>query len=132
LIDAGLATPLTAAVPSWRQLLLQQRAQMKLAQLRPDEAFSDLMAAAAAVPSYDGALAGAALLASNEQPALALRFLDAAARPEESSVATGPLLSRLRMAWLRHTNYYPHEIAVLRETIEQDLMVQSARRGSVN
>jgi hypothetical protein len=88
----------------------------------------DLVAAAAVVPSYDGVLAGAALLGREGHPALALRFLDSAPRPDAAATNAGALVDRLRMAWLAHTNYYHHEFSELRKTIEQDLAVQSTAR----
>lgn len=121
LIDAGLANPRGSEVAPWRQMLLQQRAQLRLDQGRGEDAFDDLMEAARAVPSDDGVLAGAALLAQRGEPALALRFLDTAARPDEAAPPAGPLVARLRVAWKRHTQYHVRESRELRKTIEQEL-----------
>lgn len=121
LIEAGLANPRGGEVAPWRQLLLQQRAQLRLDQKRAEAAFADLMEAARAVPSHDGVLAGAALLGRRGEPALALRYLDEAPRPDEAAPPGGPLVARLRVAWNHRTQYYRHETRELRKTIEQDL-----------
>jgi hypothetical protein len=121
LIDGGLSNPLAESSPAWRQMLLQQRAQLRLAQLRPDDAFDDLLAAAVAVPSLDGMLASSALLGRAGHPAHALRFLDSAPVPAASEIAQESLRSQLRMDWLSHTKHYQREFSELHRTIEADL-----------
>lgn len=122
MIDAGMSNPLRGMLPRWESRLLQQRAQLRLEQQRPMDAFDDLMAAAAAVPTFDAVLAGAALLGSKGQAELGLRFLDAAPRPNPQAIGGLQPVERLRLKWLSHTRYYQHEFDEMRRNLLEDIV----------
>jgi protein O-mannosyl-transferase len=124
LIDAGLRNPkLAAAGP--QQDLTYLRGRVILTQRRPDAALTDFIRALDLQIRPGMALESAATLGAAGYPSQGLRVLDHYEQVQQNSMPPAIGMPQLHDWVLARQDYWPHELAHLRQQLSLDARVQS-------
>ena len=126
LINTGLSNPkLAAAGP--QQDLISRRGRIALAQHQPDAALADFIRALDLQVRPGMALEAAATLGAAGYPTQGLHLLDHYQQVKDTAMPPGTGMPMLHAWVLARQNYWPHELAHLRQQLTLD-----AKAGSTN